>query len=68
MHLLQKNVRMVAMLNQAQRLVKIVLLVFNVQMTEWNLLLLVVTVLMLTQLVYQVVKPVQQVIVVVIHV
>ena len=54
--------------NQAQLLVKIVLLVFNVHKTEWNHLFLVVMVLMPTQLVYQVVKPVQQVIIVVIHV
>ncbi len=67
-HLLQKFVRMAAMPNQAQLLVKIVVLVFNVHKTEWNHLFFVVMVLMPTQPVYQVVKPVQQVIIVVIHV
>jgi hypothetical protein len=59
---------MVATLNQAQPLAKIVLAVFNVHKMKWNHLFLVVMVHTLTKLVYPDVKPVQQVIIVVIHV
>lgn len=50
-HPIQKNVKMVVTLDRAQRLVKSVLLVFNVRMTEWRRLLLVVMVPMQTLLV-----------------